>query len=99
MTMSFGLFSLENPISTGRNRMDYVPTASLGKRFSPKRQRISKTLGGAPRFRIGQGTDAVVAVARSIKQKMEIFDGAWAMFQRHVKDPSNNSFAALRAVK
>ncbi|MCK1695147.1 hypothetical protein [Bradyrhizobium sp. 144] len=125
MTVSFGRFSLKNPISTGRNRMECVPSASAGKSFSPKRQRILEKLSGAPcQFRqerdrrhfvyasgtppdesatshcgrvtaarlncgrceirpdfgminlnnaIGQGTDAVVAVARSIKQKMEMF--------------------------
>ncbi|MCK1730335.1 hypothetical protein [Bradyrhizobium sp. 142] len=113
-------------ISTGCNRMDCVPSASVGKSFSPKRQRIFKKLSGAPyQFRqerdrrhfvyasgtpldesatslcgrlaaarlncdcceigpdfgmpdlnnaIGQGTDAVVAVARSIKQKIEMFE-------------------------
>lgn len=113
-------------ISTGSNRMDCVPSASVGKSFSPKRQRIFKKLSGAPyQFRqerdrrhfvyasgtppdesatslcgrlaaarlncgcceigpdfgmpdlnnaIGQGTDAVVAVARSIKQKVEMFE-------------------------
>lgn len=105
--------------------MDCVPSASVGKSVSPKRQRIFKKLSGGPyQFRqerdrrhfvyasgtppdesatshcgrlaaarlncgrceigpdfgmlnlnnaIGQGTNAVVAVARSIKQKMEMF--------------------------
>lgn len=35
-------------ISTGRNRMDCVPSASVGKSFSPKRQRIFKKLSRAP---------------------------------------------------
>ncbi|MGY4353255.1 hypothetical protein ACVWXM_009772 [Bradyrhizobium sp. GM7.3] len=48
MTVSFGRFSLKNPISTGRNRMECVPSASAGKSFSPKRQRILEKLSGAP---------------------------------------------------
>ena len=48
---------------------------------------------------IGQGPTRLSRSRVRSNRRSRCLNRAWAMFQRHVKDPSNNSFGALRAVK